>query len=100
MSAGNNDVLILLAAAAAYMYIKKTRTTGVAAPVYQGGVATMPGSVGTGNNQVQTGALLGFLQSVAGSFGPNTSSGYVQPTNIPVNYGALQDAAYDAYEFW
>lgn len=98
MSDGNNDVLILMAAAGAFLYLKSRKAQVQAVNNgYQGGVATMPGSVGSGNNQVKVGAVLGFLQGIAGSWAPNTSSGYVQQPYYPADYGAINDAVSDPW---
>jgi hypothetical protein len=97
--ADNNNALILVGLVGAYLYMKNRQVAAVTTPLpgYNGQVASMPGNVGTGHSQVKTGALVGFLQAIAGGFGNNSSTGYVQPNLPPINTGALQD---DAAAVW
>lgn len=94
----NNNLLIGVAAIGLYLYLKNQRAMQPAQG-YAQGVPSMPGNVGTGSNQVGTGALVGFLQAIAGTF----NGGQVQPNAPPSNFGAIQDSAsssWDAMTEW
>jgi hypothetical protein len=92
--ADNNNALLVVGMVGAYLYMKNRQVAAVRTPLpgYNGNVASMPGNVGTGHSQVKTGALVGFLQAIAGGFGNNSATGYIQPTVPPANYGAVQDS--------
>jgi hypothetical protein len=87
----NNNVLIAALAIGAYMYMKRNQVGGYpkAQGGYTGAVPSMPGSAGTGTNQVATGALVGFLRNIAGSF----QAPYATPNVPPQVTGAVQDVA-------
>lgn len=94
----DNDLMLLLAAAGVFLYMRsKGQFRRMEAPLppvaYGGGLASMPGNVGSGLNQVQNGALTGFLQAIKGAmFAPNTLSGTVVPTPEPENFYTPQEA--------
>jgi hypothetical protein len=97
--ADNNNALILVGLVGAYLYMKNRQVAAVTTPMpgYNGQVSSMPGNVGTGHDQVKTGALIGFIQAVAGGFSRGSTS-YVQPNLAPMYTGAVQDVANDAWQ--
>lgn len=90
----NNNVLIIGAAVLGYLYLKRK---GLIAPAgaRPGAVASMPGSAGTGLQQIATGAVSGFIKQIMSGTGNNTSqttfpsSGNATPYNNPGSYGDI-----------
>jgi hypothetical protein len=90
----NNNVLIIGAAVLGYLYLKKR---GMIGPVMArpGAVGSMPGSAGTGLQQIATGAVSGFIKQIMSGAGNNTSqttfpaSGYATPYDNPMPYGDI-----------
>jgi hypothetical protein len=90
----NNNVLIIGAAVLGYLYLKRK---GLIAPAgaRPGAVASMPGSAGTGLQQIATGAVSGFLKQIMSGSANNTSqttfpaSGYATPYDNPMPYGDI-----------
>lgn len=94
----NNNMALLAVLAVGYLYMRRQQQAVVASNVSRAPVGTavgsMPGSVGTGWQQVAAGAVGGFLQSLAK--GPaNNSSTTVIPNYAPGSYGAVQDTVYE-----
>jgi hypothetical protein len=87
----NNNVLIIGAAVLGYLYLKRK---GMLTTVPRtGAVPSMPGSAGTGLQQIATGAVSGFIKQIMSGAGNNTSqttfpaSGYATPYDNPKPYG-------------
>ncbi len=102
MSQQNSDVLLIGAAAVCfYLYSKRNQAVAVA---NRARVATMPGSAGTGMQQIGMAALTGFLKSIAapGVTQNNSAQSYVpsltSAANLSTDYyqsGTVQDVVPD-----
>jgi hypothetical protein len=87
----NSNLLLVAAAVGAYLYLKRGPVYQTSPRRYTGGVGSMPGTVGTGVNQIEGGALAGFLRSISGSLGNATSRYLTQPVVAPAVTGAIQE---------
>lgn len=94
----NRPLLLAGLMVAAYIYLNRGQAQMRAQQAQQGyRVGTMPGSAGSGLNQVQAGALAGFLGSVVGSvFKNNGATSYVQPEFMAGGSDVVQDRVQDA----
>lgn len=95
----NNNMTILAVLAVAYLYMRRQQQTALAYNATKSPtgapVASMPGNVGTGWQQIASGAIGGFLQSLAKGPTNNTST-TVFPSYATNDSAVLQDVVYRA----
>jgi hypothetical protein len=95
MSANNNNVVLIGGLVLAFMYMQRRQVMAVRPGT--GAVASMPANVGTGWQQVATGAVAGFLQNLAKGPVNNTSQSYFPSTIDPLDAirgGVVQEAVW------
>jgi hypothetical protein len=86
MSGQNNNALMIGALALAFVYVQRRPQAMVGTTVRpNGAVNSMPGNVGTGWQQAASGAVAGFLQSLAKGPTNNTSQSYFPSTIDPMD---------------
>ena len=102
MSTANNEVFMIGAVVVGLYLISKRTTTYTT--TRNGAVGTMPGSAGTGWQQVGANALTGFLiaatsgiSNSANRYTPSLSNGYQSQTDY-MQSQTLQDDASSGYD--
>lgn len=98
-----DNTLLIGGAVLAFLYLQKQGQARAMAG-RPGGVASMPGNVGNGLQQIATGAVAGFFQSLASGPRNNTSqtafpNTRYDPVDATRGYIAQESVPYDPYQY-